>query len=70
MDRVEKLALERKAAEADIQERLRNFQIVDPGLFVVDDFEDVEPEPEFVELTPEHRSRINASVGGPLDQVS
>uniref|UniRef100_T1PC08 Ulp1 protease family protein n=1 Tax=Musca domestica TaxID=7370 RepID=T1PC08_MUSDO len=66
---VEKLALERKAAEADIQERLRNFQIVDPGLFVVDDFEDVEPEPEFVELTPEHRSRINASVCGPLDQV-
>ncbi|XP_061396610.1 uncharacterized protein LOC133332243 [Musca vetustissima] len=66
---VEKLASERKAAEADIQERLRNFQIVDPVLFVVDDFEDVEPEPEFVELTPEHRARINASICGPLDQV-
>ncbi|XP_073834403.1 ulp1 [Musca autumnalis] len=66
---VEKLASERKAAEADIQERLRNFQIVDPVLFVVDDFEDVEPEPEFVELTPEHRTRIKAAVCGPLDQV-
>ncbi|KAM7350486.1 ulp1 [Cochliomyia hominivorax] len=65
----EKLTAERRAAEAEIQERLRKFQIVDPELLVVDDFEDVIEEPEFVELTQEHRARINAAICGPLDQV-
>lgn len=69
--RAEKLSAERKAAEAEIQERLRKFQIVDPELLIVDDFEDLIPEPEFVELTEAHRARINASVyGGPPDQAS
>lgn len=68
--RAEKLTEERRAAEAEIQERLRKFQIVDPELLVVDDFEDLEPEPEFVELTPECRARINAAICGPPDQVS
>ncbi|XP_075154447.1 ulp1 [Haematobia irritans] len=65
----EKLASERRAAEAEIQERLRKFQIVDPELLVVDDFADLVPEPEFVELTPQHVDRINAAIRGPPDQV-
>ncbi|XP_013118762.2 uncharacterized protein LOC106095877 isoform X2 [Stomoxys calcitrans] len=64
----DKLTLERRAAEAEIQERLRKFQIVDPDLLVVDDFEDV-LEPEFVELTQQHVERINAAIRGPLDTV-
>lgn len=67
--RTEKLTAERRAAEAEIQERLRKFQIVDPELLVVDDFEDVVEEPEFIELTQEHRARINAAICGPPDQV-
>lgn len=65
----EKLTAERRAAEAEIQERLRKFQIVDPELLVIDDFEDAIEEPEFVELKQEHRARINAAICGPLDQV-
>lgn len=68
--RTEKLTAERRAAEAEIQERLRKFQIVDPELLVIDDFEDVIEEPEFIELTPDHRARINAALHGPLDQVN
>ena len=67
--RTEKLTAERRAAEAEIQERLRKFQIVDPELLVVDDFEDVVEEPEFIELTQEQRARINAAICGPPDQV-
>lgn len=68
--RAEKISAERRAAEAEIRERLRKFQIVDPELLVVDDFEDAIEEPEFVELTQQHRARINAAICGPPDQVT
>uniref|UniRef100_A0A1A9W680 Ubiquitin-like protease family profile domain-containing protein n=1 Tax=Glossina brevipalpis TaxID=37001 RepID=A0A1A9W680_9MUSC len=66
---VEKLAAERRAAEAEIQERLRTFQIVDPELLVIDDFEEPVVEEELIELTQEHHTRINAAICGPPDQV-
>lgn len=68
---MEKLTAERRAAELEMHERLRKIQIVDPDLLVIDDFPEpeVEEEPEFIELTPEHQARIKAAVIGSPDQV-
>ncbi|XP_036319126.1 uncharacterized protein LOC118733707 isoform X2 [Rhagoletis pomonella] len=68
---VEKLTAERRAAELEMQDRLRKIQIVDPDLLVIDDFpvQEVEEEPEFVELTPEYQARIKEAIIGPPDQV-
>ncbi|XP_039959637.1 uncharacterized protein LOC126759632 isoform X2 [Bactrocera neohumeralis] len=68
---VEKLTAERRAAEFEMHERLRKIQIVDPDLLVIDDFPEpeVEEEPEFIELTPEHQARIKAAVIGSSDQL-
>ncbi|XP_018790865.1 PREDICTED: uncharacterized protein LOC108970142 isoform X2 [Bactrocera latifrons] len=68
---VEKLTAERRAAELEMHERLRKIQIVDPDLLVIDDFPEpeVEEEPEFIELTPEHQARIKAAVIGSSDQL-
>uniref|UniRef100_W8AV12 Sentrin-specific protease 1 n=1 Tax=Ceratitis capitata TaxID=7213 RepID=W8AV12_CERCA len=68
---LEKLTAERRAAELEMQERLRKIQIVDPDLLVIDDFPEpvIEEEPEFIDLTPEHQNRIKAAVMGPPDQV-
>ncbi|XP_067641015.1 uncharacterized protein Ulp1 isoform X3 [Eurosta solidaginis] len=68
---VEKLTAERRAAELEMQDRLRKIQIVDPDFLVIDDFPipEVEEEPEFVELTPEYQAKIKAAIIGPPDQV-
>uniref|UniRef100_A0A1A9UZJ2 Ubiquitin-like protease family profile domain-containing protein n=1 Tax=Glossina austeni TaxID=7395 RepID=A0A1A9UZJ2_GLOAU len=66
---VEKFSAARRAAEAEIQERLRTFQIVDPELLVIDDFEEPVAEAELIELTQEHNTRVNAAICGPTDQV-
>uniref|UniRef100_A0A0K8VAE8 Sentrin-specific protease 1 n=1 Tax=Bactrocera latifrons TaxID=174628 RepID=A0A0K8VAE8_BACLA len=68
---VEKLTAERRAAELEMHERLRKIQIVDPDLLVIDDFPEpeVEEEPEFIELTPEHQAHIKAAVIGSSDQL-
>lgn len=64
------MAADRLAAEAEIQEHFRRIKIVNPELLVVDDFEGLIEEPEFVELTAQHRAAINAAICGPPDQVS
>uniref|UniRef100_A0A1A9VXV3 Uncharacterized protein n=1 Tax=Glossina austeni TaxID=7395 RepID=A0A1A9VXV3_GLOAU len=53
---VEKFSAARRAAE--IQERLRTFQIVDPEVLVIDDVEEPVGETELIELTQEHNTRL------------
>lgn len=67
---VEELSAETRDKEREMHQRLRDLQIVDPDLIVIDDFPEEDEEPEYPVLTPEHEAIIkNAAFGGPADQM-
>lgn len=61
----------RRAAEAELQERFKNFQFFSPDLVIVDDFPEpaVKKEPEYVQFTPEQEQTIKSAITGAPDEV-
>lgn len=55
--------------ESEIRDSLSNVHIIDPELIVLDDFADVEVEPEFIEFNKQQKDIIESALRGPPDQV-
>lgn len=55
--------------EVEIQDRLRNIQIVEHKPVLVDDYKENTTKAKFIEFTKQHRDRINAAIFGLPDQI-
>uniref|UniRef100_A0A1B0AVD8 Ubiquitin-like protease family profile domain-containing protein n=1 Tax=Glossina palpalis gambiensis TaxID=67801 RepID=A0A1B0AVD8_9MUSC len=69
-DAVRKQSINRRPdPEVEIQDRLRNIQIVERKPLLSDDYEENTTKAKFIEFAKEHRDRINAAIFGSTDQI-